>query len=43
MNFQEINNYIAPVGLIVAGLVVRLSDYQKTKKLLGFLKIIGMF
>jgi hypothetical protein len=30
MNFQEINSYIAPVGLIVAGLVVRLSKNKET-------------
>lgn len=46
MNFQEINNYIAPVGLIVAGIVIRISKNKETFgvfKNYWYLFIIGGF
>jgi hypothetical protein len=35
MDFQQINSFIAPVGLIIAGVIMRLSKNNET---FGFLK-----
>ncbi len=35
MNFQDINTFLAPIGLIVAGIVIKLS---KNKEIFGHFK-----
>ncbi|WP_291285699.1 hypothetical protein [Flavobacterium sp.] len=47
MNFQQINSFIAPLGLIIAGLIMRLSTNQvmfgKVKKYWLSFIITGSF
>lgn len=47
MSFEEINSFIAPLGLIIAGLTMRLSNNQvmfgKVKKYWLFFIIMGVF
>lgn len=47
MSFQEINSFIAPLGLIIAGLIMRLSSNQvmfgKVKKYWLFFIFMGVF
>lgn len=46
MSFQEINSFIAPLGLIIAGVIVKLSEnneaYGKFKKYWLFFVIGGV-
>jgi hypothetical protein len=35
MDFQQINSFIAPIGLIIAGIIMRLSKNNET---FGFIK-----
>jgi hypothetical protein len=47
MNFEEINSFIAPLGLIIAGLIMRLSNNQimfgNVKKYWLFFVLMGVF
>ena len=47
MSFQEINSFIAPLGLIIAGLIMRLSSNQvmfgKVKRYWLFFIFMGVF
>ncbi len=40
MAFQEINNYLAPIGLIIIGLVIKFS---KNKEIFGVFKNFWFF
>ncbi len=43
MNFQEFNSYLAPVGLILAGIIIKLSNnnelFGSFKKMVCFFNI----
>jgi hypothetical protein len=47
MNFEEINSFIAPLGLIIAGVIMRLSNNQvmfgRVKKYWLSFIFIGVF
>ncbi len=40
MDYQEINNYLAPIGLIVMGIIIKFS---KNKEVFGVFKNFWLF
>ncbi|MEG2101797.1 MAG: hypothetical protein RRY99_09825 [Flavobacterium sp.] len=46
MNFQEVNSYLAPIGLIIAGIIMRVSNNTEVfgafKKRWGIFIIMGL-